>query len=403
MTDFPATKNDDDVTKQKRIEHITKLLKTDLIESFKSVPSVSPSNSISPNYRQNVNSNKTDDSIELILSPYTNTSKSGTAQNSSHLALQPQMQQQYSNPNSDVNYQILSGVDDENFLMNDLNLAVDLEQDNNVPNLTIEPSSCSSLFPQQQKLPFQAGRQQSSSSLTLGSFGPKLDEASSNDDFSPQQQQQAHSSFRRNSQNTITFGNAGSNSSNDQSNVRKKLQERLQRNTTVTGNVSSSCLATNISQQPHINPNVAVVSPVVSTLNQNVSYSNSQLGYPTSQQEPSLSKKILTEAPIYQSQPSKMTPPVAQIAQQKMINNKYITNGPMMTPGPVAMQQQQQQQQQQPHLATTTTTVTVTTQHYPVSDQNLSNPSMPTSLSTQISMHAMSPNPLVSQRVSLIN
>ena len=35
--EFPIIKQDEDITKQKRIEHITKLLKTDLIESFKSV------------------------------------------------------------------------------------------------------------------------------------------------------------------------------------------------------------------------------------------------------------------------------------------------------------------------------------------------------------------------------
>jgi hypothetical protein len=53
VTDSP--KLDDDVTKQKRIEHITKLLKTDLIESFKTV--TSDSQNKNPNSNPNSNNN----------------------------------------------------------------------------------------------------------------------------------------------------------------------------------------------------------------------------------------------------------------------------------------------------------------------------------------------------------
>jgi hypothetical protein len=275
---------------------------------------------------------------------------------------------------------------DENFLTSDLNLS-SLDQDNNVPNLTIESSGYPSLFhQQQQKFQFQENRPRSSN-LT-NPIQHKLDD-SPNDELINHQ-----SGFRRNSQNIVSFNNnnhnqlLNANNINDQSNVRKKLQERLQRNTAATSNtisisnsgsgtsfVGSSIVANNsLQHQSHTNSNVAVVSPVVSSHNQSTNFQQDNL---------TNKKPILNEVPLYPTQASS----AAQIQQQKIFNaNKFIGSPNLMTP------------QQQQHLATTTTTVTVTTQHYPVSDQTLSIPAIPsTSLQAQISMHSLSPNSIMNQ------
>jgi hypothetical protein len=292
-----------------------------------------------------------------------------------------------------MNYQALSSNEqDENFLINDLNISTTgLDQDNNVPNLTIEPNTLPSPFQQQQKLQLQNNRQRSSSSLTMSNYVQKLDDMP-NDDFIAIQQQGVN---RRNSINAISFNNQvlnNQNNFNDQSNVRKKLQERLQqRNTAVSGMTNSSNAIP--SQPSHVmNSNVAVVSPVISTHNQNTA------NYPPNYQQDMLSSKnpMTTETcPIYQqnlsTSTSKISPTQVQ-HHQKSINNGTKFNTSLPPPLPTSSLPPQQQ-----HLATTTTTVTVTTQHYPLSDQTLSNPP---SLSTQISMHSLSPNPLINQNVN---
>ena len=401
--EFPTTKQDEDITKQKRIEHITKLLKTDLIESFKSVSqSTSPNKNASPNYKSNSNTKPNDnDPTELILSPYSNTSIYQNQLTPTNIQHQ-HYQQQYSNPNSNLNYQALSSSEqDENFLINDLNLsATGLDQDNNVPNLTIEPNSLPSPFQQQQqqqKLQLQNNRQRSSSSLTMSNYVQKLDDMP-NDDFLAIQQQCVN---RRNSINAISFSNQvlnNQNNFNDQSNVRKKLQERLQqRNTGVTGmTISSNAIP---SQPSHVmNSNVAVVSPVVSTHNQNTT------NYPPNYQQDMLSSKnsMATETgPIYQqnlpTSTSKISPTQVQ-HHQKSINNGTKFNTSLPPPPPPLPPPSLPPQQQ--HLATTTTTVTVTTQHYPLPDQTISNPP---SLSTQISLHSLSPSSLINQNVKFLN
>jgi len=280
--------------------------------------------------------------------------------------------------------------------MNDLNISsAGLDQDNNVPNLTIESNSLSIPFQhQQQKLQFQNNRQRSSSSLNMPNYVQKIDDLPNEDFLSIQQQQQQPQGVnRRNSINAISpFNNSqalnSQNNLNDQSNVRKKLQERLQRNTAVSGNTIMPP-----QPPPHVlNSNVAVVSPVVSMHNQN------STNYPINYQQDMLnSKKSMTNdvIPVYQqnianAQTSKMSPTQVQHHQKMIANSSNKFNTPPSTPLPPPPPQQQQ------HLATTTTTVTVTTQHFPLSDQTHSNP---TSLSTQISMHALSPNPIVNQNV----
>ena len=129
----------------------------------------------------------------------------------------PHYQHQYSNPNSNMNYQVFassssSSEHDENFLMNDLNISsAGLDQDNNVPNLTIESNSLSIPFQhQQQKLQFQNNRQRSSSSLNMPNYVQKIDDLPNEDFLLLQQQPQGVN--RRNSINAISpFNNNWNN------------------------------------------------------------------------------------------------------------------------------------------------------------------------------------------------
>lgn len=328
--DSDSFNKDDDLTKQKRIEAISKHLKSDLIESFKSITSL--------NIESDFSSKK---------------QKLGNSADDQHSARENFYEPRYeNNPFSKDNQIKITGtlITDDNF----------------VPNLTIEPNN-------HQRLGFE--------------YEPvNLNILQSNKTFSTDLMNMTdlNDDILINEKNDLSIGNLSSNSFyksnaclsgvvNHQNTMRKRLQEHLQQKKAaasilINNNTINSCNNINAINQAQINisgsPNIAIVSPVVSS-NQNVQSTN----YINATGKEHYSSRVNTSMI---NTFGKMMNPTPIVHGSQIPSNNYEYNNAFPTE---LSSHHRNNFNMEPHIitqnphslapTTTTTTVTVTTQHYP--------------------------------------
>lgn len=311
--------NEDELQRQKRIEAITKHLKSDLIESFKPFDNFSNQSNINSKFQAKSNHS----------------------------------------------------------------MLMDTDFDNNVPNLTINPSQCSSnsfsilkSFSQNEKSEFSFSHQQPHCEKINSSYQSiNMKYRNQSNEFTTDQFT-ANISYNKN--NTLN-NDANTNA------LRKKLQERLQQRKAaalVTNPHGPINISPNSSICKPAQPNIAVVSPVVST---NPTSFNSNPNphhiYPSSEgsnifynEQPEKSKPLFNQHSLDHQRnfPTEnyQNPHMNKFNSHNKFNGYQANNSPISFQHFASAQETQTTTTTttivpQPQQTTTTTTVTVTTQHYP--------------------------------------
>ena len=347
-SDINSNRQDDDLQKQKRIEAISKHLKTDLIESFKTSCLTNKfynNGSLNDNSHSELNNKnvKLNDKLMNFREKLVRTIDEGH---------EPEMMPSPARSSS-TPFKLNSNI---------------LYEDTNVPNLTIDPSSCYNQMPAHLKL---------NNSLLNNQHG-QMDDMTNDDIVS------IKPGFQVNKTGNNMSLNASNNGSSD---LRKKLQERLQRNaannsSSSLSSSSSSSSISNISpvspmtnyhsspqqlqQQPqYINTNPTVNTPLVSPNQQN------QAGY-NQISNSNMQRKNLTPNTANTTNPDLFyqTNNNLQVQQPHYNQQTSLKTAPNQSYLNMMMQQTIPSPNIQAGAATSTTTVTVTTQNFPGSAQN---------------------------------